>query len=120
MSTTRTEPACTPVTPRSLLPQYLVDTLRQTFSPRQVGYIAQVLTAGELSVISDLKDALFIARIKRLSASRLELYDRFVPKDKETLRLYQAVQARWLRDEEYLLGTRLGAAPPTASCSSIS
>jgi hypothetical protein len=89
----------------------MLGELRSRFSPRQVEYIAAVLTADELAVIADLADALLFARIKRLPARRLSRFDQLIPRDEQQVRFYQSLQLRWLRDQEYLLGTRLGRGP---------
>jgi hypothetical protein len=96
---------------RDLLPPGLFADLSALLPPRRVDYIAHVLTADELRVIGDLHDALIIARIKRMSSRRLAKFDRLIPKTEKDERCYHAVQARWLYDEEYLLGTRLGRRP---------
>jgi hypothetical protein len=70
-----------------------------------------VLSPDELCVISDLSDALIVARIKRMSNHRLKRFDSLIPVDNRQQRLYQSLQLQWLRDEEYLLGTRLGRSP---------
>jgi hypothetical protein len=85
--------------------------LRHRFSPRRAGYVVRVLTSDELSVIPDLNDALIIARIKRMPLRRLQRFDTLVPATEEHKRLYCNMQVQWLRDEEYLLGTRLGRRP---------
>jgi hypothetical protein len=81
------------------------------FPPREARYIAHVLTADELRVIADRRDALFIARIKRMPHRKLARFDGFIPRDATDQRFYCAIQRQWLRDEEYLLGTRLGRSP---------
>ena len=93
------------------LPACLVGELRARFTVRQTAYVAAVLSADELAVISDLRDALIIARIKRMPCRRLRRFDDFVPAAEADVRLYQSLQLRWLRDQEYLLGTRLGRRP---------
>ena len=93
------------------LPVCLLGELRARFSPRQVAYVTAVLTAGELAVISDLSDALILARIKRMPPRRLKRFDDLVPSGEAQVKAYQALQLRWLRDEEYLLSTRLGRQP---------
>jgi hypothetical protein len=85
--------------------------LPAVFSPREARYISNVLTADELRVIADRRDALVIARIKRMPHRRLARYDGFIPSDLANQRFYCAIQRQWLRDEEYLLGTRLGRSP---------
>jgi hypothetical protein len=97
--------------PAQRMPQGLRERLRQRFSAKRVGYIAQVLTEGELAVVSDLGDALIIARIKRMSDKQLHHYERLGPISADDRRLYSALQVRWLRDEEYLLGCKLGRKP---------
>ena len=94
-----------------LLPRPLLESLGQWFSARQLEYIAHVLAPGELEVIGDKRDALIIARIKRMPNVRLERFDRMVPVSDDSRRLYQSLQLQWLRDEEYLLGCRLGRRP---------
>jgi hypothetical protein len=94
-----------------LLPASLVHELSRHFIPSRVEYIAHVLSADELCVISDLSDALIVARIKRMSNQRLKHFDNLVPIDNRQQRHYQSLQLQWLRDEEYLLGTRLGRSP---------
>jgi hypothetical protein len=81
------------------------------FNPREARYISKVLTASELAVIADRRDALFIARIKRMPHRKLARYDGFIPSNAADQRFYCAIQRQWLRDEEYLLGTRLGRSP---------
>ena len=93
------------------VPVCLLGELRARFSPRQVAYVTAVLTPGELAVISDLADALILARIKRLPNRRLKRFDDLVPTGEAQVKAYQALQLRWLRDEEYLLSTRLGRKP---------
>jgi hypothetical protein len=88
-----------------------VERLRERFSPRRVAYIARSLTAGELAVIADLADALIIARLKQMSDDELRRYERIGPASPEDRRLYSQLQVHWLRDEEYLLGIRLGRKP---------
>jgi hypothetical protein len=85
--------------------------LPAVFTPREARYISHVLTADELHVIGDRRDALVIARIKRMPHRRLARYDGFIPRDAADQRFYCAIQRQWLRDEEYLLGTRLGRSP---------
>ena len=97
--------------PNHTLSACLTGELRARFAPRQAAYIGAVLTAEELAVISDLGDALIFARIKRMSEERLKRFDDLVPADETQLKFYQSMQLRWLRDEEYLLGTRLGRRP---------
>ena len=99
------------LTARDLLPGPLYDELGRIFSPRRLEYIAHVLTPGEIRVIRDFRDAFIIARIKRMSHRRLERFDRFMPANREQQRFYTSLQARWLQDEQYLLGTRLGRSP---------
>jgi len=89
----------------------LTGELRARFTPRQARYIAAVLTPEELAVISDLSDALLFARIKRMPERRLRRFDQLIPVDDTQVRFYQSLQLRWLRDQEYLLGTRLGRGP---------
>jgi hypothetical protein len=89
----------------------LLGELRARFTPRQARYVAAVLTKDELAVISNLHDALIFARIKRMSDRQLRRFDRLVPADDAQVRFYQSLQLRWLRDQEYLLGTRLGRVP---------
>lgn len=89
----------------------MLGELRARFTPRQVRYIAAVLTGDELGVISDLCDALLFARIKRMPEVRLRHFDQLIPADDTQVRFYQSLQLRWLRDQEYLLGTRLGRGP---------
>ncbi|MDB5294290.1 MAG: hypothetical protein JWO31_273 [Phycisphaerales bacterium] len=87
------------------------EELRRRFPPRRLGYIARVLTAEEMAVLPDAADALIVARIKRMSDPRLAGYDRLIPADARAERQYHALQLQWLREEEYLLGTRLGRRP---------
>lgn len=96
---------------RDPLPQAMLLCLRERFTPRRATYIAKVLTSGELAVITDPADALIIARIKRMSDGQLDHYERLEPVTPEDRRLYASLQLRWLRDEEYLLSTRLGRTP---------
>ena len=101
---------CGPAAAGSLSP-CMVGELRARFRPRQVEYIAAALTGEELAVISDLSDALLFARIKRMPERRLRRFDQLIPADDTQVRFYQSLQLRWLRDQEYLLGTRLGRGP---------
>lgn len=79
--------------------------------PRRAAYAARVLTPGELAVIADPADALILARIKRMPDARLRRFDQLVPADREHHQLFRVLQMNWLRDEEYLLSTRLGRRP---------
>ena len=88
--------------------------VREALPPRRAEYVLRVLTVGELSVVGDPADALIIARIKRMPARRLRRFDALEPATASDRRLYDAMQLRWLRDEEYLLGTRLGRRPTHA------
>ena len=88
--------------------------LSARFSPRRAAYVLRTLTPSELAVITDLADALVIARIKRMPERRLRRFDRLVPADPQHHRDYHLLQLQWLRDEEYLLGTRLGRRPTHA------
>lgn len=96
---------------KELLPDALFNELRKLFSPRKLEYIAHVLSVDELKVLVDLHDALIIARIKRMSPQRLHRFDEFVPVDRAQLKAYEQAQLRWIKDEEYLLGVRLGRSP---------
>lgn len=98
-------------TTQSELPACLLGELRARFSPRQVRYVTSVLTPDELAVVADLDDALIIARIKRMPDRRLKRFDDLVPASEADLRAFHSLQLRWLRDEEYLLSTRLGRKP---------
>lgn len=98
------------LTARDLLPPAVLAALSARFSPRQFEYIARVLTPQELAVIDDLADALIIARIKRMPDCRLRMFDQLIPHDGDH-QLYRTLQMQWLRDEEYLLGTKLGRRP---------
>lgn len=89
----------------------LVHTLRHWFPPLRAHYVCRVMTRGELAVIADLGDALILARIKRMSDARLRRFDRLIPADPEHHQLFRILQMNWLRDEEYLLGCRLGRRP---------
>ena len=81
------------------------------FAPRRAAYVGRVLTSGELAVIADPADALILARIKRMPEPRLRRFDRLLPRDGEHHHLFRVLQMNWLRDEEYLLSTRLGRRP---------
>jgi len=94
-----------------LLPAWLFRELSKRFVPTRVEYIAHVLRPDELCVISDLSDALIVARIKRMTNQQLKRFDNLVPADSRQQGHYQSLQLQWLRDEEYLLGTRLGRSP---------
>ena len=96
---------------REPLSQEWVDRLRTRFSPRRVAYIAHTLTAAELAVVADLADALILARLKQMDGVQLRRFERLGPATPEDRRLYSQMQLRWLRDEEYLLGCRLGRKP---------
>lgn len=93
------------------LPTGLGETLRRSFPPLRLAYILRTLTADELALVADPADALIIARIKRMSNERLQRFDDLVPAAEADQRLYRSLQIRWLRDGEYLLGTRLGRSP---------
>jgi hypothetical protein len=88
-----------------------VRRLCRWFPLRRAAYVARVLTPGELAVIADPADALVLARIKRMSDARLRRFDRLVPADAEHHQLFRVLQMNWLREEEYLLSTRLGRWP---------
>ncbi len=105
------EPIGIGLSAHDLLPAWLFHELGKRFAPRRLEYIAHVLGADELCVISDLSDALIFARIKRMTNQRLKRFDNLVPIDDRQQRHYQSLQLQWLRDEEYLLGTRLGRSP---------
>ncbi|HZN66025.1 MAG TPA: hypothetical protein VFB66_12085 [Tepidisphaeraceae bacterium] len=107
MATVQAE--CTPA--GNSLPAHVLDELWQRFGPRRAGYVACVLTGDELAVVSDLADALVIARIKRMGEQRLDRFDDLVPADAAAARFYHSLQLRWLHTEEYLLTTRLGRKP---------
>lgn len=96
---------------RDLLPAWLFHELGKRFIASRVEYIAHVLRPDELCVISDLSDALIVARIKRMTNQQLKRFDNLIPVDGRQQRHYQSLQLQWLRDEEYLLGTRLGRSP---------
>jgi hypothetical protein len=96
---------------QDLLPAWLFHELGKRFIPSRVDYIAHVLRPDELCVISDLSDALVVARIKRMTNQQLKRFDNLIPVDSRQQRHYQSLQLQWLRDEEYLLGTRLGRSP---------
>ena len=89
----------------------LAEKLVSRFPARRLGYIARVLTPAELHVLGDAGDALIVARIKRMPVRRLARYDRLVPAGPQEQRQFHSLQLQWLRDEEYLLGTRLGRRP---------
>lgn len=91
--------------------------LRAQFAPTRAAYIARVLTPGELAVLSDVTDALIIARIKRMPDCRLARFEWLEPAGLDDCRLYRSLQLRWLRDEQYLVGTRLGRSPEHAELS---
>lgn len=99
---------------RNLLPAGMIEQLQRRFSPMRVEYIARVLTAGEIGVLSDIGDALIIARIKRMPNGRLRRYDVYVPVDLSAQRKFCDAQLEWIRGEHYLLGTRLGRSPTHA------
>jgi len=96
------------------LPPHIADELRRHFTPRQRAYITRVLSAEELRIIGDLRDALILARIERMPDHRLARYDRFVAIDPAQHKAYMAAQTEWLHGEGYLLGTRLGRSPTHA------
>ena len=93
------------------VPEPLLRELRRSFSPLRLKYITQVLSGDELRVIGDLRDALIIARIKRMRAERLRRFDRYRPANRREHALYEQAQLQWLKDEQYLLGLRLGRSP---------
>ncbi|HEX8913481.1 MAG TPA: hypothetical protein VF796_14065 [Humisphaera sp.] len=88
-----------------------VRALCRWFPPRRAAYVTRVLTPDERAVIADPADALILARIKRMPSARLRRFDRLVPSDPEHHQLFRVLQMNWLRDEEYLLTTRLGRRP---------
>ena len=88
--------------------------VREMFPPRRAAYVLRVLTSGELSLVADPADALILARIKRMPDRRLRRFDALEPATPSDRRLYDTMQIRWLREEEYLLGTRLGRRPTHA------
>ena len=96
------------------LPEGVARAVREQFPPRRAAYVMRVLTPGELRLVADPADALIIARIKRMPGPRLRRFDALQPATPQDRRLYAAMQVRWLRDEEYLLGTRLGRRPTHA------
>ena len=96
---------------QTALPDGIAEKLFRRFPPRRLGYIARVLTPAELRVLGDADDALIVARIKRMPTQRLARFDRLVPAGPQEQRQFHAMQLQWLRDEEYLLGTRLGRRP---------
>ncbi len=93
------------------LSSHVLEELRAHFGRRRAAYVAHVLTADELAVVSDVCDALVIARIKRMCERRLGRFDDLVPADETQVRFYHSLQLRWLHVEEYLLSTRLGRKP---------
>ncbi len=95
---------------QELIPNSFGD-LKRDFSNRKLHYIASVLNDDEIKVLSDNRDALIIARIKRMSKDKLKKFDSYVPKNEEEMRLYELVQVGWLRTEEWLVGTRLRRRP---------
>ncbi len=82
-----------------------------SFGLRRAAYIATVLSSSELAVLSDLADALVIARIHRYPPARLAHFDQYVPINAAEQKAYELAQVRWLKDAEYLLGCRLGRSP---------
>jgi len=63
-----------------------------------------------LAVIADPGDMLVLARIKRMSEERLRRFDQLIPHPGDH-HSFRVLQVQWLRDEEYLLSTRLGRRP---------
>lgn len=96
---------------RVRLPADLAQSLQAIFGTRRSHYIACVLTPGELRILGNVRDALIIARIKRMPARKLQQFDQWIPVDAAQQKFYQAVQFEWLRREQYLLGMRLRRAP---------
>jgi hypothetical protein len=92
------------------VPSDTLASLAERFTDLRVAYILRTLTPGELTVLGDLADALIVARIKRMPDARLRRFDQLVPHDGDH-HLYRTLQMQWLRDEEYLLGTRLCRQP---------
>jgi hypothetical protein len=74
-----------------------------------VEYIAHILSYDELHILPDLHDALIIARLQRMTPDQLRRFDNYIPLQQKA---YELTQLRWIQDEEYLLGLRLGR-PPT-------
>jgi hypothetical protein len=100
--------------PRPPLPDDLLRELRRHFTTRRIRYISAVLSAAELRIIGDLRDAVIIAQIKRMSPLRLKRFDRFVPVNAAQQRAFQLEQVEWLKGEHYLLCTQLGRTPTHA------
>jgi hypothetical protein len=98
-------------TAKELLPSDLYQQLQRHFTSRRLEYIANVLTPGELRVLGSLYDAFIIARIKRMSDARLKKFDQLTPIDEQQQKFYVCVQAEWLKNEQYLLGTVLKRCP---------
>lgn len=98
------------------LPPDLRAELLRHFDHRRVRYVERVLSAGELRV-TDVRDAVTIARIKRMAPQRLVRYDRFVPVNNEHQRNFHTLQMEWIRGEHYLLSRRLGRCPTQAELS---
>lgn len=96
---------------RRPLPDALSGELRKHFSPLRVRYITAVLSADELLVIHDIRDALILARIQRMPLERLRRFDGYRPANQREHALYEHAQLQWLHDEQYLLGLRLGRSP---------
>lgn len=93
------------------IPESVMRQLRSHFASWRLEYICRVLSVEELGVIRDLRDALILARIKRMSPRRLRRFDCFVPLDARQQRDYEHAQLDWIRDEEHLLTQRLGRTP---------
>ena len=103
--------SASPRTPASDAMNSAFQELCRWFPPRRAAYVCRVLTRGELAVVADPADTLILARIKRMPDARLRRFDRLVPADPEHHQLFRTLQMNWLRDEEYLLSTRLGRRP---------
>jgi hypothetical protein len=113
----RTARKCRP-TPCPAIRGNLLCELQRHFKPAHVRYIVGVLNADELTVLSDIRDALIIARIKGMSPKRLCRYDNYFPINAREERIYKACQLEWIRHEYALLTLRLGRTPTQAELSS--
>lgn len=93
-----------------LLPRHY-SSLSKIFTPMRLRYVASVLTDEEIDLIRDPTDALIMARIKRMTPEELRRFDRYAPKDENAQKLFNNVQVSWIKDEEWVVGSRIGHKP---------
>lgn len=74
------------------------------YKTSQVWYISNVLSPGEVDVIRNNEDILYVARAKRKTDEELDRYDQFTWTTKVNRAKYMREQRDWLNTEKYLLG----------------